>query len=151
MLYMPITYFYSPKCSYVKVCYPGISSMCPCNLNNPVDFKTHFVLHKSYPVGNVKRHDTREGALWNAALSRTFVLPAPKSAAICRIFVLSIPWKGVPEPQKWGCPRTDKHKRTGSRRGARHRPEPLHDPYVTLTWENSRKIFLCNFRATVTY
>ena len=29
--------------SYVKVCCPGILNMYPCNLNNPVDFKTHFV------------------------------------------------------------------------------------------------------------
>ena len=70
----------------------------------------------------------------SAANSMIFVLPAPKNAAISRIFVLSIPCKG---PRNGGVPghtpTTDKHKRTGPRRGARHRPEPLHDPYVTLT------------------
>ena len=39
----PLHIFIPRKFSYVKVCCPGILNMYPCNLNNPVDFKIHFV------------------------------------------------------------------------------------------------------------
>ena len=42
--------------------------MYPCNLNNPIDFKTK-----------------------SAAISRVFALRAPKSAAISRVVVLCAP------------------------------------------------------------
>ena len=58
MLYMPITYFYSPKICYVKVCCPGILNMYPCNSNNPIDFKTHFVTPQIFSCGQCE-------AAWN--------------------------------------------------------------------------------------
>ena len=74
----------------------------------------------------------------SAAFSRIFVLSAPKSAANSMIFVQDFcALYSLKASEMGGVPghttTTDKHKRTGPRRGARHRPEPLHDPYVTLT------------------
>ena len=151
------------KISYVKVCCPGILNMYPCNLNNPVDFKTHFVTPQTLSCGRCE-------AAWNTRGCTLKCCTFQDLCAICTqkccIFpgflcsrhpkVLQISWflcslhpkvLQLPgflcslfparAPEMGGVPghttTTDKHKRTGPRRGARHRPEPLHDPYVTLT------------------
>ena len=64
--------------------------MYPCNINNPIDFKTGLVTPLILSFGHCEATcETRQDALRNAAISRICVLcTAFKSAAISRISVL---------------------------------------------------------------
>ena len=74
MLYISITYSYFPKIFLCKGVLSRDLSMYPCNINKPMDFKNK-----------------------SAAISRSFALRAPKTAANSKIFgsvhlkVLQIP------------------------------------------------------------
>ena len=157
----PLHIFIPRKFSYVKVCCPGILNMYPCNLNNPVDFKTHLVTPQILSCGQCEAAWNRRGCTLKCCTFQDLCVictqkccvfqgcgslgtqSAANSMILCSLHPKVLLFPGfcalysLQGPQKWGVPgdttTTDKHKRTGPRRGARHRPEPLHDPYATLT------------------
>ena len=132
----PLHIFIHPKFSYVKeVCCPGILNMYPCNLNNPVDFTTHFVTPQILSCGQCE-------AAWNMRWCTFKCCAFQDLCAICTqkccIFLDLCDLYSLQGPQKWGCHRTHNNDRQaqqdrateGSETQARAIAWPLRNPYV---------------------